>query len=87
MSSFGKETEMQITGIKIMEVAMKITGYPVEGVLLKKTLRLRETGAQRSNYIRIDSSNAHELYDVDGYDFVPLPNMGSLNMLLSNLSK
>lgn len=67
-----------------MELAEKITNCSVEGVLLKKTLKIRETGEQRNSYTRVDSRNANELYDIDDYEFVPLPNMGKITSILIN---
>lgn len=76
---------MRLTGKEILEVTQKLFEVPVEGVLLKHSSRIRETGELREFFKRIDSRNSGEVYDVDDFELVPMPNMGSLNLILSKL--
>lgn len=78
---------MKMSGAGVIQMAQKVVFLPIHGVLLKKSVKVRESSEYNNSFVRIDERNIGEMFDVDGCDVLPIVNAGPANKLLDALIK
>lgn len=73
---------MKVAGEVIIKLAGRVVNGPLEGVLLKRSKKIQESGEFRDSITRVDQRNLNELFETEGCDLLPIVNIGPVNVIL-----
>lgn len=76
---------MELSGNTILESIKRQCNYPVERVVLKRTLTQGESRETVASYTRIEESNTHETFEIDNRELLVIVNMGSAKQAVKDV--
>lgn len=79
---------MKVSGGVIIKIAGRAVNAPIEAVILKRTMRVKESGDPRETLTRIDKRNIQELFEVENTEeLLPVINLGAMGSILDTYLK
>lgn len=75
-----------MSGKGVLEIARKVVVMPLDSVILKKSVKVQDTGEFTYSFIKIDHRNRDEVIDdLESWELLPVLSLGPLNLILDSL--
>lgn len=79
---------MKVSGEVIIKIVGRAVNAPIEAVILKRTIRVKESSDFRETLTRIDKRNIQELFEIGNTEeLLPVINLGAIGSILDTYLK